>query len=81
MSLPEYQRWKALAQVEPIGPHGDDLRLGVLISIVAGLFSDKPRGPADFLRWLRSKKPDAPRPETDEEIRASLAALALAWCE
>ncbi len=69
ISSREFAEWVAYDRISPFGPERDDLRMGILASLIANVNRDakkhpKPYKPADFIpEFAKGEKP----PQTTED--------------
>ncbi|HVS37202.1 MAG TPA: hypothetical protein VMS17_16690 [Gemmataceae bacterium] len=85
MTAREWWGWQVYGALEPWGGRQDDLRCGILASLIANWSMDrdpkaKPLVPADFFPGLKEDEPEEPRPQTLEEQALQLDMMAAAFC-
>ena len=67
--------WLAYHRINPWGQWRDDLRSGIVASVIANVNRDPKRKPepftaSDFIPQFERVEPDAPAPDLDEKIMA-----------
>jgi hypothetical protein len=75
MTSAQFAEWMAYSRIEPWGEERDDLRMGVLASMIANMFRDKskkPAKPSDFVLNFEPEDEDAKARRMVEQLRRSL---------
>ena len=70
----EFQEWFNFYSVSPFGDVRDDMRGGLLCSIVANVMGSKTK-PSDFIPDLFSDRPAVPALASAENLLASMRAI------
>lgn len=79
MTWTQFMAWRDYAELEPFGPHHEDLRAGIVAATIANVHRDpkrraRPYSPADFMPGLERRA--AAQPLTDPERWRSIKATA-----
>ena len=75
MTSAQFAEWMAYSRAEPWGEERDDLRMGVLASMIANMFRDKnkkPAKPSDFILDFEPEDEAAALERMREQLRHSL---------
>ena len=71
MTSAQFAEWMAYSRVEPWGENRDDLRIGILASMIANMFREKGKKPAKPTDFVLNFAP------VDEEAKARKALASL----
>jgi hypothetical protein len=75
MTSAQFAEWLAYSRIEPWGEEREDLRIGIIASMIANMFREKgkkPAQPSDFILDFEPEDEDAKTQRMIEQLRRSL---------